>query len=130
MKTLVYSFVALLFLSSSWTHAVDVSGTVVDESGNPLSGVMISAIDETAAKSVSVFSSVDGRFKIDGLDVQPYRIRARTIGKEDGFLEDVNPSSKEAHGLNIKMRPVEDNLSRSFGLSGGRGRSRYSAMLA
>jgi streptogramin lyase len=108
MKTLVMCVLTVLLVTASWTHAVEVSGTVVDESGKPLSGVMISAIDESAAKSVSTFSSADGRFKIDGLNAQPYIVRARTIGKEDGFLEDVNPSSKEAHGLNIKMQPAED----------------------
>ena len=101
-------FLAVLFSTSMPALAIDVSGIVVDETGNPMRGVMVSAIDSDLGKSESVFSATDGQFRIDGLEAHPYTIRARTIGKEDGFLENVNPSSKEAHGLKFTMQPVVD----------------------
>ncbi|MFP6583460.1 MAG: carboxypeptidase regulatory-like domain-containing protein [Candidatus Hydrogenedentota bacterium] len=100
--------IAILMMVCSGTQAADLRGAVFDESGSPLRGVMISAIDETASKSVSVFSSATGQFTIDGLKAQSYLLRARTIGKEDTFLPGVNPSAENPDGITFTMAPVDD----------------------
>ena len=48
-------------------QAETIRGTVSDESGKPVEGVMVSAIDDEHRKWTSVFTQKDGTFAIDGL---------------------------------------------------------------
>lgn len=108
MKTSVLCISAIFAGICARTDAAELRGSVVDESGKPLRGVMISAFDESASKSVSVFTNADGQFRIDGLEDRSYLLRARTIGKEDSFLPDVDPSVKNPDGISVAMNPVKN----------------------
>ncbi len=57
-----------------------LAGRVTDADGAPLAGVMVSAHDDAAAKSVTVFTDGDGRYALPPLRPATYRLRARRIG--------------------------------------------------
>ena len=71
---------------SSWAGE-RVEGIVTDASGDPLRGVMVSAISDDRQKSISVFSGEDGRFEIENIGSGIDRVRARSIEFEDTFEE-------------------------------------------
>ena len=60
-------FVLAFHLFSGPAHAESIRGRVVDQSGDPVEGVMVSAIDTQHRKWTSVFSQKDGSFAISGL---------------------------------------------------------------
>ena len=78
-------------------------GTVVDQSGKAVAGVMVSAFDEGHRKWVSTFSQVDGSYQIDGLRDVDHTVRARLMGQLDEWLEDVEGSATR---LTITMQPA------------------------
>ena len=97
-----------LFLAAAWGWAGEVSGVVADRDGKGLRGVMVSAIDDSLSKSVSVFSSSEGRFAIDGLEDTSYTIRARIIGMDDRLVENVVPGTDGASNLAITLDETTD----------------------
>ncbi|MBM4244959.1 MAG: DUF4215 domain-containing protein [Deltaproteobacteria bacterium] len=60
-----------------------VTGRIIGGDGSPLGGVMVSALDDGAAKSVTVFTDGDGRYELPALRPRTYRLRARRIGFAD-----------------------------------------------
>ena len=85
--------------------AANISGTVKDaKTGKALEGVMVSAIDEDNAMSVTVSTDAKGKYTIDGLAGQDYEVRARLLGKEDEFSD----SEGGAKGVDFSLSPAED----------------------
>jgi len=64
-------------------------GTVVDASGAPLIGVMVTALDAARFASVSVFSGADGRFEFPTLAAATYQVRAHRTGWADAVRDGV-----------------------------------------
>ncbi len=93
-----------------------ISGQVANASGKPMSGVMVSAIDDELRQSVSVFSQPDGRFKISDLQEGTFKIRARLPGQRDHWIEKaklgddtVSVTMESATGAELEdQRPASD----------------------
>ena len=84
-------------------QAETIRGTVSDESGKPVEGVMVSAIDDEHRKWTSVFTRQDGSFVIDGLRNVEHNVRTRLMGLADKWVSDVAAGTK---GMVIKTRPA------------------------
>ena len=102
--SLLVAFVGFLFASFSSLCAESISGSVVDESGKPMEGVMISAFDDSRRVNVSVFSQADGTFRIDGLRKHTFKLRARLAGQIDEWQGDISSGTT---GVGFKMSPAE-----------------------
>ena len=76
-------------------QAEAIRGQVVDESGESLEGVMVSAFDHDRQQSTSVFSQADGSFVIDGLRDTTFELRARLTGRGDEWQEDVDAGATD-----------------------------------
>ncbi|MDG2221724.1 MAG: carboxypeptidase regulatory-like domain-containing protein [Rubripirellula sp.] len=84
------AFALALFLSVGSIQAATISGRVVDQSGKPIEGVMVSAIDDEHRKWISVFSQNDGAFEINGLRDVDHNIRARLMGLADEWSSGIS----------------------------------------
>jgi len=84
-------------------QAETIRGTVSDESGKPVEGVMVSAIDDEHRKWTSVFTQKDGTFAIDGLRNVEHSVRARLMGLADEWISDVGAGTKD---MVITTRPA------------------------
>ncbi|MEL6898866.1 MAG: carboxypeptidase-like regulatory domain-containing protein, partial [Planctomycetota bacterium] len=84
-------------------RADSIRGTIVDESGNPVEGVMVSAIDDQQRKWTSVFSQKDGAFEITGLRNVDHNLRTRLMGSADQWISAVAAGTND---LVIKTRPA------------------------
>ena len=91
MKSSICSAVIIAFVLASALDAPaeTMRGTVVDQSGKAVAGVMVSAFDGDRRQSTSVFSQADGSFTIDGLREADYRVRARLMGQRDKWIEGI-----------------------------------------
>ena len=58
-------------------------GHVVDATGKPLSGTMLTAFDDTRLESISVFAQENGHFVFPRLRPGTYRLRARLLGWQE-----------------------------------------------
>ena len=81
MQRFLILIVALVFV---WgvTSAAELSGTVRDESGNPVAGAFVSAKPMRRPLSVVVVSRADGTFTIPDLFADDYELGVRKIGFE------------------------------------------------
>ncbi len=95
----VYAF----SIFSGTLSAETIRGTVSDEAGKPVEGVMVSAIDDEHRKWTSVFTQKDGTFAIDGLRNVNHSIRARLMGLADLWESDVAVGTED---LAIRTRPA------------------------
>ena len=84
-------------------QAETIHGTVSDESGKPVEGVMVSAIDDEHRKWTSVFTQQDGSFVIDGLRNVEHNVRTRLMGLADEWVSDVAAGTTD---MVIKTRPA------------------------
>ena len=92
-KSLVRLVLCLLLLLSSCSRQKDIlSGTVVDEKGNPLSGAVV----RVKATEIETVSGNDGRFSLSGLPPgQPVFVTAWTPGYYINGVEDVMPGESD-----------------------------------
>ncbi len=100
--SLVVAALALL-VANAPLSANEIRGKVIDEAGKAMEGVMISAADEDHRQTTSVFSQADGSFAIEGLRNIAYNMRARRMGHQDVWLDDVEAGGS---GVLIKMLPA------------------------
>ena len=84
-------------------QAETIRGTVSGESGKPVEGVMVSAIDDEHRKWTSVFTQQDGSFVIDGLRNVEHNVRTRLMGLADKWVSGVAAGTKD---MVIKTRPA------------------------
>ena len=80
-----------------------LSGRIQDLAGKAMSGVMVSVFDDSRRQSTSVFSQPDGSFRIEGLHESKFKIRARLLGQQDGWVENVTLGKDS---IVIKMSPA------------------------
>ena len=92
-----------LFVFQGSVVADSISGSVVDSSGAPLEGVMVSAIDTDQRKWTNVFTQPDGTFLILGLPNKPHSIRARLMGFADQWNSNVPTGTDD---LLLQARPA------------------------
>ncbi len=88
--TKLSAFIVLTLLISGSTQAETIRGTVSDQVGRPVAGVMVSAIDDEHRKWTSVFSQHDGSFVISGLRNVEHNVRTRLMGLADEWISDVS----------------------------------------
>ena len=95
-----------------------ISGTIVGPGGNPMRGVLVSAIDHDHEKSVTVLSDSRGQFVLDRLPAKTYDLRARLIGFEDNFLEEYDVAAGgSGDPVKFEMEHTEDILLQRTGAS-------------
>ncbi|MDB4614599.1 carboxypeptidase regulatory-like domain-containing protein [bacterium] len=103
------SLIALTFIFAATfafdTNAETIRGKVVDQSDQPVEGVMVSAIDDGHRKWTSVFTDADGSFTIEGLRNVKHNVRTRLMGLADEWVSDVAANNDD---LQIKTRPADD----------------------
>lgn len=75
--------------AGSAAQADTISGTVSDQAGRPVEGVMVSAIDDEHRKWTSVFTQQDGSFEISGLRGVNHNVRTRLMGLADEWISEV-----------------------------------------
>ncbi|MBC8356848.1 MAG: carboxypeptidase regulatory-like domain-containing protein [Planctomycetes bacterium] len=91
----------ILFFAFTATHftrpvnAETIRGTVSDQAGRPIEGVMVSAIDDGHRKWTSVFTQQDGSFVIDGLRNVEHSVRTRLMGLADEWVSDVTAGTTD-----------------------------------
>jgi putative heme-binding domain-containing protein len=96
------------FLFCGLVHAEAIRGKVVDQSGKPIEGVMVSAIDDEHRKWTSVFTQKNGSFAISGLRNVDHNIRTRLMGLTDEWNSGIAAGT---HDIVIETRPaVGDEL--------------------
>jgi virginiamycin B lyase len=99
---LVVATASLQMMCAS-AQAETIRGTVSGESGKPVEGVMVSAIDDEHRKWTSVFTQQDGSFVIDGLRNVEHNVRTRLMGLADKWVSGVAAGTKD---MVIKTRPA------------------------
>src|SRR5262245_17237647 len=84
----------------------DVRGTVLDERGHPLSGVVVSALGSSSAFAVS---DREGRFTLRDLSAGPYLIRAHLQGyvPARGRIVQVTAATREISIALTRVREAE-----------------------
>jgi streptogramin lyase len=114
MRTIWRACVAFLCVLTVWGAARaaetgSIKGTVVDSAGKGLRGVMVSAIEEDQQKSISVLTDPQGRFILDQLPPAPYVLRARLVGFEDNFADELDISAGDGNkDARFVMEPAKD----------------------
>ncbi len=79
----------------------------VERSGHvPLSGTMVTLIDDQRLETVSVFAKEDGRYVFPRQRPGTYRLRARLIGYEDAVQPDVVVAKNRATRVAFTMVPT------------------------
>ena len=95
-----------------------VKGTVVNSSQKGLRGTIISAINEDQQKSVSVLTDSQGRFVLDQLPPDVYVLRARLVGFEDSYTEEMEVSAGDSNkNHRFVMAPAKDLSQQRTGAS-------------
>ena len=108
-KTLAVALGLTLATASATWAAGTVSGKVTSADGEAMHGVMVSAFDMENQVSFTVNSQQDGSFSIEGLDPGTYRVRARLLGQEDSWSEEIEVTDNSAiDGMSFAMQPAED----------------------
>ncbi len=96
-------FALAIGASAIFAEAKNISGKVTGENGKGLGGVFVSAQDIENRRSTGVFTALDGSFTIGGLRDKEHKVRARLIGLNDVWLEDIAAGAKS---VIIKMTPA------------------------
>ena len=94
------AFALTIATSAIFAEARNISGKVTDENGKGLGGAFVSAQDIENRESTGVFTAKDGSFTIDGLRDKNHKVRARLMGQNDVWLEDIAVGAKS---VTIKM---------------------------
>ena len=102
-KTWLAAAAVSILLSAGGLNAETITGRVVDSSGKAMSGVMVSAFDKGHRKIVSVFTQANGSYAIDGLRAVKHNLRARLLGQEDEWRDQVKAGSA---GIEFRMKPA------------------------
>jgi streptogramin lyase len=84
---------------------VEISGKVTDDQGNPLRGVLVTAYDADAERSVTVSTKPDGTYTLAHLPMDGYKVRARQIGRADAWKE-IGHVHDKATGVDLALSKV------------------------
>ena len=89
-------------------RSVLLAGRITEPGNAPLAGVMVTAYDVPRLESVSVFTQADGHYAFPPLRPGRYRLRARLIGWDDAFRENVLLERGRTNMFNVKLSPALD----------------------
>ena len=91
MRSLLFGIcMALSFsMASSAAQNGRVTGTVTDDSGDPLVGANVMVIDGNLKKITGTITGADGGYRIDNLVPGRYRISASFVGYADGDAQEI-----------------------------------------
>ena len=103
MTSRVATAVLALSVSVICADAKTISGRVTGKDGEGIGGVFVSAHDTEHRKSTGVFTAKDGFFAIDGLRDQDHKVRARLMGQNDVWMEQIGAGSRN---VTIAMTPA------------------------
>jgi streptogramin lyase len=113
--------VVAIFVAASATMAAEtgsIKGVVVDASGHPLRGAIVSAINEDQQKSISVLTDPQGRFLLDQLPPEIYVVRARLVGFDDKLSDEIDVAEvADTKDVKLALAPTKDLLSQRTGAS-------------
>lgn len=102
-----WAAVAALLPSAALAESGTVTGTVVDKSGTPMHGVIVSAFDRDQQKSISVLTDMEGKFILDELEPRTYDVRARLTGFADIFQDEIDVAAGANNAtLKFELEPV------------------------
>jgi len=88
-----------------------ISGTVVDQDGNPLPGANIIVVHEPSGTQYGTSSRENGRYNIIGLRVGgPYKVTVSFVGFEDQVRDNIYLSLGVTNDLPFTMRDVSIGL--------------------
>ncbi len=113
-----------MWAAAGWLAVADdnaavslLRGRVTDESGKPLPGATLTAIDPELQMTISVYSHPDGSFELDGIPPNAAQLRARLLGLQDQVIDLQNVSGPvelkltAASGVDLQLqRPAVDRL--------------------
>ena len=102
-RTWLAAAAVLVFVSAGSINGEIIAGRVVDQSGKAMNGVMVSAFDKGHRKIVSAFTQADGSYAIDGLRAVKHSLRARLLGQEDEWRDNVKTGSAK---IEFRMKPA------------------------
>jgi virginiamycin B lyase len=94
-----------LLLAGTGARAATVSGSVRSTDGKRLSGIFVTARDESLGVAVTVTTDRDGRFRIPNLDTAMYLFRIHQSGYEDATV--VQAVDEDVTGLTFVMQSAE-----------------------
>lgn len=119
---LIFFLVSFLLMPSVKAQTVttsSLSGTVVDEKGIPLPGVIITALHTPTGTNYNTVSRNDGRYNLPNLRVGgPYTITFRFIGFSDYIQNDINLALGQESKIDAKILPTSTQL-KEVVVSGG-----------
>lgn len=88
-----------------------ISGTVVDQNGEPLPGATVQAVHEPSGTRYGTSTQSDGRYNLRGLRVGgPYTVRVTFIGFEEYIEEDIQLNLGVTANVNISLRETGTEL--------------------
>ena len=102
-RTWLAAAAILIFVSAGDINGEIIAGRVVDQSGKAMNGVMVSAFDKGHRKIVSAFTQTDGSYAIDRLRAVKHSLRARLLGQEDEWRDNVKTGSAK---IEFRMKPA------------------------
>ena len=109
---------AVMTSAASAAKTGSVEGTVVDGTGKGLRGAIVSAINEDQQKGISVLTDQEGRFILDQLPPDVYVLRARLVGFDDNYTDEIDISADDGNqAAEFVMEPTKDLLRQRTGAS-------------
>ena len=85
MNRLITSLFVLCFAVTAWAQKVTISGTVVDNEGEPLPGATVVVMQTDSSQVTGQSTKNDGTFSIAGIKVGEYILRTSYVGYKTVF---------------------------------------------
>ncbi len=112
-STLLLASALAILATRAWPATL--TGTVVDESGQPLAGALITVFDEPKDRKETVYTQHDGSYAIRTRFLGKLSVRARTPMLQD-VLHEVSCADERPRQVDFSMRPFPDAKTRSDSL--------------
>jgi len=113
-KQLLFLFTVLMFvpvLAYSQATTSSISGTVVDQTGDPLPGATVLAVHEPSGTRYGASTQADGRYNLRGMRVGgPYTITVTFIGFEAAVEEGVELNLGVTSNISFELRETGTEL--------------------
>lgn len=83
-----------------------IRGVVTDQTGQPVDGAEVTAVNLETGVALRVTTGADGRYVVFGLPVGPYNIRARRLGYRPTETQNIHVNIAETVSLNFRLPPA------------------------
>ena len=107
----------LLVAFTAMPAAAGFTGRVLDASGRPVRGAVVSASRADTGRTTSVYADADGRFALPDLPDGSYQLRARRFGFRDGIATE---QRSQAKAIVLRMEEETDPYDRVAALPSNR----------